>query len=48
MSWYRLVGSDGVVIGIEKFGASAPYERIYEEYGITAGHVVEEAKKLLA
>jgi len=48
MSWYRLVGSDGVVIGIEKFGASAPYERIYQEYGLTARHVVEEAKKLLA
>jgi transketolase len=48
MSWYGLVGSDGVVIGIEQFGASAPYERIYEEYGITAGRVVEEAKKLLA
>jgi transketolase len=47
MSWYRLVGGDGVVIGIEKFGASAPYERIYEEYGITAKHVVEAAKKLV-
>jgi transketolase len=47
MSWYRLAGSDGVVIGIEKFGASAPYERIYEEYGITAKHVVEAAKKLV-
>lgn len=48
MSWYRLTGSDGVVIGIEQFGASAPFERIYEEYGITAKHVVESAKNLLA
>jgi transketolase len=46
MSWYHLVG-DGVVIGIERFGASAKYERIYEEFGITTGRVVEEATRLL-
>jgi transketolase len=46
MSWYSLVG-DGVVIGIERFGASAPYERIYEEFGITAARVVEEARKVI-
>lgn len=47
MSWYRFVGDDGVVIGIEKFGASAKYERIYEEYGITAKRVVEEARRAI-
>ena len=46
MSWYSLVG-DGVVIGIERFGASAPYERIYEEFGITSARVVEEARELI-
>jgi transketolase len=46
MSWYSLVG-DGVVIGIERFGASAPYERIYEEFGITAARVVDEARKVI-
>lgn len=40
-SWYRWTGSDDVIIGIDGFGASAPYQRIYEEYGITADRVVE-------
>jgi transketolase len=35
MSWYRWVGTDGVVVGIEGFGASAPYQTLYKEYGIT-------------
>jgi transketolase len=43
MSWHRWVGDNGTVIGIEKFGASAPFERIYEEYGITASAVVKAA-----
>lgn len=48
MSWYRLVGDSGTVIGIETFGASAPFQKLYEEYGITAGAVVAAARKLLA
>ncbi|HET8770072.1 MAG TPA: transketolase [Gemmatimonadaceae bacterium] len=44
MSWYRWVGLDGAIVGIETFGASAPYKKIYEEYGITAGMVVETVK----
>jgi transketolase len=44
MSWYRWVGDDGAVVGIETFGASAPYQRIYKEYGITAPMVVELAR----
>ena len=39
-SWYRWVGTEGKVVGIETFGASAPYQRIYEEYGIAAARVV--------
>ena len=48
MSWYRLVGDRGTVIGIEKFGASAPFQKLYEEYGITADAVVAAARNLLA
>jgi transketolase len=48
MSWYRLVGDRGTVIGIDRFGASAPYQRLYEEYGITPGAVAEAARKLLS
>ncbi len=47
MSWYHLVGDGGVVIGIEKFGASAPYQTVYKEYGITADAIVEAAGRLL-
>jgi transketolase len=47
MSWYKWVGSDGVVMGLERFGASAPYERIYEELGLTADRIVENVKGML-
>lgn len=47
MSWYRWVGEKGAVVGIETFGASAPYQTLYKEYGITAEHLVEVAKKVI-
>lgn len=47
MSWYRWVGDGGDVLGIEKFGASAPYQRIYQEYGLTVDNAVARAKKLI-
>jgi transketolase len=47
MSWYRWVNPEnGEVIGIERFGASAPYEKIYEGFGITSAKVVEAATRL--
>jgi transketolase len=46
MSWYRWVGSDGVVLGLERFGASSPYERIYEELGLTVETVVTAARRV--
>jgi transketolase len=45
--WQKYVGTAGVTIGVDKFGASAPYQRIYEEYGITTGAVVDAARRLL-
>ena len=45
-SWYKYVGLDGAVIGIDKFGASAPAAKVMEEYGFTVAHVVEVAKNL--
>ncbi len=47
LGWQKYVGSQGITIGIDKFGASAPYERIYEEYGLTPAHVIEAAKRLV-
>lgn len=46
MSWYRYVGLDGRVLGIDTFGASAPGEKVYEEYNMTTAAVVEAAKAL--
>jgi transketolase len=45
--WERYVGDAGVVIGIDHFGASAPAGVLYEEFGLTAGRVVESALDLL-
>jgi transketolase len=47
MSWYRWVGDSGVVIGLEQFGSSAPYERIYKEMGLTVDAVIERATALV-
>lgn len=46
MSWYRWVGTDGAIVGIDGFGASAPYQKLYEAYGITASRVVSAVKTL--
>jgi transketolase len=48
MSWYRWVGNDGAIVGIERFGASAPAERLFAELGITSEHVAAEAKRLVS
>jgi len=45
--WYRWIGDHGAVLGIERFGASAPYQRIYQELGLTVENVVRQAKELL-
>jgi transketolase len=47
MGWDRFVGADGGFVGMEGFGASAPYERLYKEFGITAEAVVEAVKARL-
>jgi transketolase len=46
--WHRWVGSEGEVLGIERFGASAPYERIFREFGFTADNVAARARAVLA
>jgi transketolase len=45
--WERWIGDQGVAIGVDRFGASAPYARIYEELGLTAERVAAEASALL-
>jgi len=47
MSWYKWVGDDGVILGLERFGASAPAATIYEHLGITVDHIVKTARQLV-
>ncbi|MEP7125738.1 MAG: transketolase [Byssovorax sp.] len=47
-TWGRYVGLDGVAIGIDRFGISAPGDQVMKELGITADHVVSAAKSLAA
>jgi len=44
--WYEFVGLDGKVIGLHRFGLSAPGPEVMKEFGIDAKHVVEAAKSL--
>jgi transketolase len=46
--WWRYVGDGGEVVGIEHFGASAPYQTLYERFGITPAAVVAAAHRSLA
>ncbi|MFC5743292.1 transketolase [Dyella tabacisoli] len=46
--WQRYVGDRGDMLGVERFGASAPAETLLREYGFTVDNVVARAKALLA
>jgi transketolase len=48
MSWYRWVGTDGVIVGLDHFGASAPYQKLYQEFGLTAENLAESVRTLIA
>jgi transketolase len=47
LGWERYVGLEGSVVGIDHFGASAPYKVIYEKFGITADTVAAAVRRLL-
>lgn len=47
LGWSRYLGDRGVSVSIEHFGASADYEVLYREFGMTPEHVVEAAQKAL-
>jgi len=46
-SWYRYVGLKGEVVGIDRFGASAPAKVLFEKFGFTKDHIIAQTKKLL-
>lgn len=45
-SWYKYVGLDGAVIGIDIFGASAPAQTVIDNYGFTVENIVAQVKSL--
>jgi transketolase len=47
MGWEKWIGAEGVSIGINHYGASAPGKKLFQEYGFTVENVYETAKKLL-
>ena len=47
MPWYKYIGIEGAAIGIDHFGASAPADILYKEFGFTAQNVAEKVKQLI-
>ena len=47
LGWKKLTGNEGMEIGINSFGKSAPYKKIYEHFQITSNNVIQQAKKLI-
>ncbi len=45
--WQRWIGPKGIAIGVDRFGASAPAEVLYEKLGLTPAKVAEAVKKLV-
>lgn len=48
LGWERWVGERGSVVGVNRFGSSAPYQVLYEQYGLTVDHILAQARALLA
>ena len=46
--WRAIVGNRGRTIGLDHFGASAPYQKLYQEFGLTVDKIVEAAKQVSA
>lgn len=47
IGWKRWVGDHGVVLGLDHFGASAPYQELYQQFGLTPERIIEVAHLLL-
>ncbi len=45
--WYKYIGINGKAIGVDRFGESAPAERLFEEFGLTVTHIVDTTNQLL-
>lgn len=47
MGWSRWTGGRGLVIGLDAFGASAPYETLYEEFGLSVTAITQQVERLV-
>jgi transketolase len=47
MGWERWVGDRGFIMGVDRFGASAPYEIVYREFGLTIGNIIKQGIMLV-
>ncbi len=47
MGWDAIIGNDGVFVGMNSFGASAPFKELYKNFGITAEAIADAAMKKL-
>jgi transketolase len=47
LSWWKWVGTDGDVLGIDRFGASAPGTKVLEELGFSVENIAARAGALL-
>jgi transketolase len=45
--WHKYVGDGGDTLTVDRFGASAPAEDVFKDYGFTVANVVKKAKKLI-
>lgn len=45
--WYKYVGLDGKVLGVDKYGMSAPGDIVFKEYGMTADNLISECKSYM-
>ncbi len=47
MGWYKYVGPEGKVVGLNRFGASAPYQQIYQQLGLTVENIIDAVNGVL-
>jgi transketolase len=45
--WEHIIGDNGIFIGMDSFGASAPYLELYNKFGITTENIVDKVIKNL-
>ena len=45
--WKKYIGENGLAFGVDDFGKSAPYKKIYEHFNLTNDHIIKLTKNLL-